>query len=67
MSVRGAVISLAGGIVRLKATPRGSHWDKLNRDGSVKEIEVDAGHSERRLRERMVENFPALATADLSR
>ena len=24
---------------RLKATPRGSHWDKLNRDGSVKEIE----------------------------
>ena len=35
---------------RLKATPRGSHWDKLNRDGSVKEIEVDAGHSERRLR-----------------
>ena len=52
---------------RLKATPRGSHWDKLNRDGSVKEIEVDAGHSERRLRELMVENFPALAAADLSR
>ena len=52
---------------RLKATPRGSHWDKLNRDGSVKEIEVDAGQRERRLRERMVENFLALATADLSR
>ena len=30
---------------RLKATPRGSHWDKLNRDGSVKEIEVDAGRT----------------------
>ena len=50
-----------------KATPRGSHWDKLNRDRSVKEIEVNAGHSERCLRELMVENFPALAAADLSR
>ena len=33
----------------------------------MKDIEVDAGHSERRLRERMIENFPALAAADLSR
>ena len=51
----------------LKATPRGSSWDKSNWDTSVKDIEVDASHSERRLRERIIENFPALAAADLSR
>ena len=52
---------------RVNKTPRGYDWDKLNRDGRVKEIQFAVKFSERRMRELLCQNFPALGEADLNR
>ena len=52
---------------KTKSIPRGRAWDKLNRDGRVKELTFFANWSGRRMRELIQSNFPALRGVDLSR
>ena len=52
---------------RTKSIPRGRAWDKLNRDGRVKELRFFPNWSGRRMRELIQSSFPALRGEDLSR
>ncbi|XP_074608181.1 uncharacterized protein LOC141860882 isoform X4 [Acropora palmata] len=52
---------------RRKSTPRGKDWDQLNRNGRVKEIEINLQMKARHMGELVRTNFPELRNADLTR
>ena len=52
---------------RRKSTPRGKDWDQLNRNGRVKEIEMNLQLKELHVAELVRTNFPELRNADLTR
>ncbi|XP_015779113.1 PREDICTED: uncharacterized protein LOC107356990 [Acropora digitifera] len=52
---------------KTKSIPRGRAWDKLNRDGRVKELSFYQNWSSQRMQELILCNFPALRGQDLTR
>lgn len=52
---------------RRKSTPRGKDWDQLNRNGRVKEIEINLQLKARHMGDLVRTNFPELRNADLTR
>lgn len=52
---------------RRKSTPRGKDWDQLNRNGRVKEIEINLQMKAGHMGELVRTNFPELRNADLTR
>ena len=52
---------------RRKSTPRGKDWDQLNRNGRVKEIEINLQMKARHMGELVRTNFPELRNANLTR
>ena len=52
---------------RVAKVPRGQFWDKLNRDGRVKVLSFKPSWSAKKMWELVLNGFPALSGADVTR
>lgn len=52
---------------RLEKTPRGITWDKLNREGKVKEIPFDTKYTSENMKAAIRKNFAGLEKVDFGR